>query len=69
MNMAQQYRKWYSCAMSYYDDIYEHAVDNYYLIFLERRPEAPNFPRMSPCPGTALLTAVFVSNQYFVNSG
>lgn len=32
MDMAQQYRKWYSCAMSYYDDIYEHAVDNYYLI-------------------------------------
>lgn len=30
--MAQQYRKWYCCAMTYYDDIYEHAVDNYYLI-------------------------------------
>lgn len=30
--MAEQYQKWYSFAMTYYDDIYERAVDNYYLI-------------------------------------
>ena len=30
--VAQLYQKWYSYGMTYYDDIYEHAVDNYYLI-------------------------------------
>ena len=32
LRLAEQYRKWYSSAMTYYDDLYEHAVDNYYLV-------------------------------------
>lgn len=38
--MAEQYRKWYSSAMSYYDDIYEIAVDNHYLVTTEDAADA-----------------------------
>jgi predicted transcriptional regulator of viral defense system len=37
--MAQHYQKWYYCAMVYYDDIYEFAVDNRYLITTEDAKE------------------------------
>jgi len=30
--MAEHYHLWYCSAMSYYDDIYEIAVDNHYLV-------------------------------------
>lgn len=33
--MAQQYRLWYSSAMSYYDDIYEIATDNHGYVSTE----------------------------------
>ncbi|WP_232001615.1 type IV toxin-antitoxin system AbiEi family antitoxin domain-containing protein [Slackia heliotrinireducens] len=38
--MAQQYHFWYYCAMTYYDDIYEIAVDNYYLISTQQAQQA-----------------------------
>lgn len=37
--MAQHYQKWYYCVMTYYDDIYEFAVDNHYLITTEDAKE------------------------------
>lgn len=37
--MAELYQKWYSSAMTYYDDIYEVAVDNHYLITTEDAAE------------------------------
>lgn len=37
--MSKLYRLWYSFDMTYYDDIYEHAVDNHYLITSEEAAE------------------------------
>lgn len=38
--MAKRYQKWYSFAMTYYDQIYEKAVDNYYLISTQDAADA-----------------------------
>lgn len=39
-NLAEQYRKWYSFDMSYYDDIYEIAVDNHGLVSTQAARDA-----------------------------
>lgn len=38
--MAELYRLWYCSAMSYYDEIYELAVDNHYLVSTDQAREA-----------------------------
>lgn len=38
--MAELYRLWYCSAMTYYDDIYELAVDNHYLVSTNQAREA-----------------------------